>query len=78
MRWYGVICFCRGLGREALRLSRITKGAKHLAQNPMSTSNSKHIDGRHHVFEEVHVRGEICCYTRRAGAAASRRLNKVA
>ena len=33
------------------------KGARHLAQNPVCTSNSKHIDVRHHFLRELIFRG---------------------
>ena len=35
------------------------KGAKNLAQNPVWTSNSKHIDVRHHVLRELIFEGEF-------------------
>ena len=35
------------------------EGAKNLAQNPMCTSNSKHIDMRHHFLLELICKGEF-------------------
>ena len=35
------------------------EGARHLAQNPVSTPNSKHIDVRHHFLRELVLRGDF-------------------
>ena len=48
------------------------EGAKHLAQNPVCTSNSKHIDVRHHFLRELVFQGGIRHYSRRVGGSACR------
>ena len=48
----------RGLVRCALRFED-NEGAKHLAQNPKCTSNSKHIDVRHHFLRELIFKGKF-------------------
>ena len=35
------------------------EGAKNMVQNPVCTSNSKHIDVRHHVLRKLIFEGEV-------------------
>ena len=36
------------------------KGAMDLAENPLSSSNSKHIDVRYHFLRELVGKGDLC------------------
>ena len=48
-----------GLGSACIMVFEDNKGARHLAHNPVCTSNSKHIDTRHHFLRELVFRGEF-------------------
>ena len=48
-----------GFGATCITASEDNEGARHLAQNPECTSNSKHIDVRHHFLRELIFRGEF-------------------
>lgn len=55
-----VWCFIfPGLGAPCITVFEDNEGARHLAQNPVCTSNSKHIDVRHHFLRELVFRGEF-------------------
>ena len=42
-----------GFGEVCITVFEDNERAKHLAQNPKCTSNSKHIDVRHHFLREL-------------------------
>ena len=48
-----------GFGATCLTVFEDNEGARHLAQSPVRTSNSKHIDVRHHFLRELIFRGEF-------------------
>ena len=48
-----------GFGEVCMTVFEDNEGAKHLAQNPKCTSNSKHIDVRHHFLRELIFKGEF-------------------
>ena len=55
-----VWCFIfPGLSAPCITVFEDNEGARHLAQNPVCTSNSKHIDVRHHFLRELVFRGEF-------------------
>ena len=55
-----VRCFIfPGLGEACVTVFEDNEGARHLAQNSVHTSNSKHIDVRHHFLRELVFRGEF-------------------
>ena len=48
-----------GFGEVCMTVFEDNEGAKHLAQNPKCTSNSKHIDVRHHLLRKLVFKGEF-------------------
>ena len=48
-----------GFGTSCITVFEDNEGAKNLAQNPVCTSNSKHIDVRHHFLRELIFKGEF-------------------
>ena len=48
-----------GFGATYMTIVEENEGARHLAQNPVCTSNSKLIDVRHHFLRELIFRGEF-------------------
>ena len=49
-----------GLGSACITVFEDSKGARHLAHNPVCASNSKHIDIRvHHFLRELEFKGEF-------------------
>ena len=48
-----------GFGTSCITVLEDNEGAKNLAQNPVCTSNSKHINVRHHVLRELIFEGEF-------------------
>ena len=48
-----------GFGSPPITVFEDNKGAIQLAKNPVCTSNSKHIDVRHHFLRELVLRGEL-------------------
>ena len=48
-----------GFGTMYITVFEDNEGTKHLAQNPVCTSNSKHINVRHHFFGELMFKGEF-------------------
>ena len=57
--WQTVCVILPGLGSAYITVFEDIKGARHLAHNPVCTSNSKHIDIRHHSLRELAFRGEF-------------------
>ena len=51
--------FLLSFGATCMTVLEDNEGARHLVQNPVCTSNSKHIDVRHHFLRELIFRGEI-------------------
>ena len=51
--------FLPGLGSACITGFEDNKGARHLAHNPVCTSNSKNIDMRHHFLRELVFMGEF-------------------
>ncbi|CAB1113202.1 unnamed protein product [Ectocarpus sp. CCAP 1310/34] len=53
LKWFGVSCCLRSCGR-AVHCMKITKGRSiPIAKHPISNSNSKHIDVRHHFLRQL-------------------------
>ena len=48
-----------GKGMPCFSIFEDNQGAVQLAQNPVSNSNSKHIDVRHHVLRELVRQGDV-------------------
>ena len=48
-----------GFGSTCITIFEDNEGARHLAQNPVCMSNSKHIDVRHNFLRELIFRGEF-------------------
>ena len=48
-----------GTGMPCFPIFEDNQGAVQLSQNPVSTSNSNHIDVRHHFFRELVRQGDI-------------------
>ena len=48
-----------GFGTMCITVFKDNEGAKNLAQNPVCTSNSKHIDVRRHFLPEFICKGEF-------------------
>ena len=48
-----------GKGMPCFSIFEDNQGAVQLSQNPVSNSNSKHVDVRHHVMRELVRQGDI-------------------
>ena len=48
-----------GKGMPCFSIFGDNQGAVQLSQNPVSNSNSKHIDVRHHVLRELVRQGDV-------------------
>ena len=48
-----------GFGTSCITVFEDNERAKHLAQSPVCTSNSKNIDGRHHFLRELNFKGGL-------------------
>ena len=57
--WYVWNSIFPGLRTSCITVFENNEGAKNLAQNPVRTSNSKHIDVRHHFLPELIFKGEF-------------------
>ena len=57
--WYVWSFIFLGFGETCITFFEDNEGARHLAQNPVCTANSKHIDVRHHFLRELIFTGEI-------------------
>ena len=66
------------LGTACITAFEDNGGAKNLAQNPVCTSNSEHIDVRHRWVRELGLKGEFRYHSCRVGSSACRRLDKAA
>ena len=58
----GAVCtefYFPGFGTSYITVFEDNERAKNLAQTPVCTSNSKHIDVRHHVLRELIFEGEF-------------------
>ena len=57
----GVLVFLMpSLGSPSIGVFEDNKGAIDLAKNPLSSSNSKHIDVRYHFLRELVGKGDLC------------------
>ena len=54
-----VVLFFSGLGETCITVFEDNEGARYLAQNPVCTSKSTHIDVRHPFLREIVFRGEF-------------------
>ena len=57
----------RGKGMPCFPVFKDNQGAFQLSKNPVSNSNSKHIDVRHHFLRELVRKGEISVNHVRSG-----------
>ena len=51
--------FLLSFGATCMTVLEDNEGARHLVQNPVCMSNSKHIDVRHHFLRELIFRGKL-------------------